>query len=279
VRAVRRAGLAAVAALALGGAPAGAQHPAARGADGACRDATGITVVVDRTHFGGTVEVRCARQPVSSGIDALQRAGFTVTGTAQFPGLLCRIDGDPAADPCRGAPPASAYWGYWHAPRGGSWTYSTTGAGSRTPPPGSVEGWAFGARAEPGVGPPARPAPASATTVPPPPAAGVEEPSGPPAAGEPAPGGSAPASTTPTVSNPAGRTTSSTGATLDGDSPAAGEDRESALPAAGTAVAGGSGRAGGGSPAGALAALALVVAAVVGGLVLRRRRVGHGAGG
>ena len=73
-------------------------------------------------------------------------------GTTQFPGLLCRINGEPASDPCHGAPPPDAYWGYWHAPRGGSWTYSSSGAGSRVPPAGSVEGWSFGDRDEPGIG-------------------------------------------------------------------------------------------------------------------------------
>ena len=93
-------------------------------------------------------------------------AGFTFAGTTQFPGLLCRINGEPASDPCHGAPPPDAYWGYWHAPRGGSWTYSSSGAGSRVPPAGSVEGWSFGDRDEPGMAPPA-PATTSTTTRPP----------------------------------------------------------------------------------------------------------------
>ena len=101
-----------------------------------------------------------------SGFDALTRAGFTFAGTTQFPGLLCRINGEPASDPCHGAPPPDAYWGYWHAPRGGSWTYSTSGAGSRVPPAGSVEGWSFGDRDEPGMAPPA-PATTPTTTRPP----------------------------------------------------------------------------------------------------------------
>ena len=129
--------------------------PAPAALAGACTDATGITVVVDFSAFGDGVVVRCAPQPVRSGFDALTRAGFTFAGTTQFPGLLCRINGEPASDPCHGAPPPNAYWGYWHAPRGGSWTYSTSGAGSRVPPAGSVEGWSFGDRDEPGMAPPA----------------------------------------------------------------------------------------------------------------------------
>ena len=133
---------------------------------GACTDTTGITVVVDLSAFGDGVVVRCAPQPVRLGFDALTRAGFTFAGTTQFPGLLCRINGEPASDPCHGAPPPDAYWGYWHAPRGGSWTYSSSGAGSRVPPAGSVEGWSFGDRDEPGMAPPA-PATTSTTARPP----------------------------------------------------------------------------------------------------------------
>ena len=164
----RRAALAfALAIVALGPvaatAPTSSASPA-MGSPGACTDSTGITVVVDASAFGKGVQVRCAPQPVRTGLEALSRAGFTFSGTTQFPGLLCRIDDEPASDPCQGAPPADAYWAYWHAPRGGSWSYSTSGAGSRVPPPGSVEGWAFGQKDQPGVGPP-DPLPSPPTTT------------------------------------------------------------------------------------------------------------------
>ena len=89
--------------------------------------------------------MRCASGPVSSGLDALDDAGISWEGTQRFPGIVCRIAGQPTAatEPCGNTPPASAYWSYWVAPRGGSWCYSKVGAGSRTPPPGSVEGWSF----------------------------------------------------------------------------------------------------------------------------------------
>ena len=112
---VQRVGFAlAGALLALGPSPA-AVHAAPSApptsAGGACTDSTGITVVVDFTRFGGGVEVRCATQPVRSGFEALTRAGFAYQGTARFPGLLCRIDGEPATDPCQGAPPPNALLG------------------------------------------------------------------------------------------------------------------------------------------------------------------------
>src|SRR5262249_3910487 len=87
-------------------------------------------------------------------------AGFGYTFVPRQPGFVCQIDGLP--DPCNGAP-ATAYWAYWHGQPGGSWTYSNEGAGSYTPPPGSVEGWAFGARQQPGTPHPPRPAPGPTT--------------------------------------------------------------------------------------------------------------------
>jgi hypothetical protein len=51
-------------------------------------------------------------------------------------------------------PPTTKYWSYWHAARGGKWTYATTGAGSYNPKPGTVEGWAYGAGKPPTVAPP-----------------------------------------------------------------------------------------------------------------------------
>ncbi|WBB80390.1 hypothetical protein O7606_03140 [Micromonospora sp. WMMD882] len=126
--------------------------PAAQAA--ACTGATGVTVVVDFAALGGGVQVACAPGDPATGLAALQTAGFTVTGTSRW-GLafVCRINGKPTAatDPCVNTPPVTAYWSYWHAPAGGAWSYSSSGAGSYNPAPGSVEGWAFGAGAPPSV--------------------------------------------------------------------------------------------------------------------------------
>jgi hypothetical protein len=122
-----------------------------------CVGESGVTVVVDFTAFGGGVEIRCAPGDPATGLQALQDAGFQITGTQRW-GLafVCRIDGlpTPAVEPCVTTPPASAYWSYWHAPAGGTWSYSTLGAISHDPAPGTVEGWAFGAGS-----PPSTPAP------------------------------------------------------------------------------------------------------------------------
>ncbi|MGQ0434762.1 MAG: hypothetical protein ACT452_20425 [Microthrixaceae bacterium] len=115
-------------------------------AAGPCADTEGVTVVVDFGTLAGGTQTRCAPEPVSSGFDALTRAGFTYAGTARFPGLLCRIDDKPSPeqDACQNAPSPKYYWAYWTASSpGGAWTYSDMGAGNRDPAPGSVEGWAF----------------------------------------------------------------------------------------------------------------------------------------
>ncbi|GIG67478.1 hypothetical protein [Phytomonospora endophytica] len=134
-----------------------AADPAARPAQAAgCSGTTGVTVVVDFTAFGGSVERRCALGDPATGIAALQGASFTVTGTSRW-GLafVCRLDGLPtaAAEACVNTPPTSAYWSYWHGTPGSAWTYSTSGASAYNPAPGSVEGWAFGSGAQPTVAP------------------------------------------------------------------------------------------------------------------------------
>mgnify|MGYP006976762659 CR=1 FL=1 len=133
-------------------------EPAPRAAHAsACSGTFGVTVVVDFTAFGGGVQVECAPGDPASGLEALQDAGFTVTGTKRW-GLafVCRIDGlpTPATEPCINTPPATAYWSYWHAPSGGSWSYSSSGASSYDPAPGTVEGWSFGAGSAPSTPPP-----------------------------------------------------------------------------------------------------------------------------
>ena len=113
--------------------------------DGPCLDHTGVTVVVDFQELGGGVNVRCAPGPVRSGLGALDAAGVSWEGTLRFADFVCRIAGQPgaASEPCGNTPPATAYWGYWLAPRGGNWCYSILGPANRTPPAGTVEGWSF----------------------------------------------------------------------------------------------------------------------------------------
>ncbi len=156
--------------------------PAGAWTDGACADATGVTVVVDFHQLGGGEVVRCAPGVVTSGFGALAGAGFAQREALRSSGFLCRIGLDevglkPADDPCVDPSPANAYWSYWHADRGGSWVYGDLGAANRTPPAGSVEGWSFAQDASssnlprPGIDPPpltvttSLPRPAAPTTT------------------------------------------------------------------------------------------------------------------
>lgn len=138
--------IAAVATIALSVGPVGA----AGAQDGvtidgeACTDGVGVTVVVDFQELGDdTVVVRCAADAPTDGFAALDAAGVPYRTTVTFPGFLCRLFDEPSTDPCDTTSPADAYWSYWLAPAGGEWCYSNKGAGNRTPPPGSVEGWSF----------------------------------------------------------------------------------------------------------------------------------------
>ena len=123
------------------------------GTAGACSGTTGVTVTVDFTSFGGVEQTRCAAGAQSSGVAALQNAGFTPAGTSKY-GLafVCRINNLPSttAQACVNTPPATAYWAYYHALSGATtWSYSSSGASSYVPPAGSIDAWAFGNGATP----------------------------------------------------------------------------------------------------------------------------------
>jgi hypothetical protein len=135
-------------AVLAGGAATAAGAPAPAHAEQRC---DGVWVVVDATALGGPLTTRCAEGDPSTGLAALEAAGHRYAFVPRVPGMVCTIDQRP--DPCNGAP-ADAYWSYWHAEEGGSWTYASRGAGDRNPEPGTVEGWAFGAGGQPGTSPP-----------------------------------------------------------------------------------------------------------------------------
>lgn len=141
--------------------------PTAPAAASTCSSASGVNVIVD---FGGSIKTGCAAGDPASAWAALQAAGFSVEGTQRFPTtFVCRIDGfpAPAQEACIQTPPASAYWALWSAPAGGSWSYSTQGAATLNPAPGTAIGLAFGAGASPGMAPPAPTQPTTSTTRPP----------------------------------------------------------------------------------------------------------------
>ena len=153
-RLLRRSG---IAALVIGAALTGwTVDDAGAWSDGSCPTSSGVTVVIDFHELGGGVHVRCATGAVTSGFEALRQAGIDYQSAVRFPGFLCKIAGKPANDPCVNTSPVSAYWSYWLAPRGGQWCYSNFGAGNRTPPQGTVEGWSFSMDTTGATAPPPR---------------------------------------------------------------------------------------------------------------------------
>jgi hypothetical protein len=120
------------------------QHCPARGA-GQAR----VAIVVDKSQLPGgssTPSVTCVVVAQgASGVTALAaRAARLGTPAPRYnsSGLLCAIDGVPAAPAC-GTPSSGGfdYWSYWIG--GPSWTYANIGPASRAMIDGTVEGWRF----------------------------------------------------------------------------------------------------------------------------------------
>jgi hypothetical protein len=153
----------AVGAPAVGGASVAGAAPA-------CSATAGVTVIVDFTHFpGGRIERGCAPGHPADALTALHTAGFTTAGTAQYgDAFLCRIDGlpTPAQDACAVTPPATAYWAFWHARSSDAkWTYASVSVIDYRPAAGSIEAFAFGSHAQPGISPAAALPPPPPTTT------------------------------------------------------------------------------------------------------------------
>ena len=133
----------------------------------ACSGTSGVTVVVDT---GSSISTTCASGDPSTALKALTAVGYSVTYPQQYPGsVVCRINGYPESDPCVRMPPGDAYWAFFHAKRGGSWVYSSSGVATYNPAPGTVVGFRFGSGQQPRIAPPAptkTSAPAPTTTKP-----------------------------------------------------------------------------------------------------------------
>lgn len=296
-RVVRGVAIAAIVALHLVAPPAaGAASAAGAAANGPCPGTTGVTVVVDFRELGGGIVVRCAPGSPGSGFAALEQAGFAATPPLRTPGFVCRLDGKPSAatEACVGTPPTTAYWSYWRAPRGGSWSYSPNGA---LGPPAEVEGWSFSLdRAAsdvppPGISPPGRVVPTTAPprvapTSPPPPVAVAGASTTPPAAtpGGPAAGAAttSPATALPTTTALAdgSATTTADPATTDGaaapTTSIAGIDERERVEVAAANSGDGTRADEGAGPGGALVAMVLVAALAAGALLRTRRRTDVG---
>lgn len=201
----------ALAAAVLGTAAAGPLTLGLAGpaASATCADAGGVSVVVDFKGLGGGVQSVCDVDSGGQKASALFTGnGHELTYAQRTPGFVCRVDAEPASDPCVNTSPANAYWGLWWSDgANGKWTYSTLGAASLTIPDGGSVAFAWDGvegSAAPGVAPPrhaATPAPTpSSTPEPTPEPTRKPTPSPDPATPVPTPGGSPTPSVTPTVS-------------------------------------------------------------------------------
>jgi hypothetical protein len=148
-------GVVAVAVLLGSAAWAGLPAQAAPRPVAGCTTATGATVIVDFSHWGGPLLRACGSTP-TSGYTLLNQGGWHTSGTEHDgPGFVCRIGytgfrhgaqyPTPAEQACVNTPPASAYWTYWvAAPGQDTWSYSQVGAVSYHPAAGSISLWVFG---------------------------------------------------------------------------------------------------------------------------------------
>lgn len=274
--------------------PAAARSAPAVATEGPCPTTTqGVTVVVDFHGIGGRGAVtRCSPGSPGTGFVALREAGFTITPAATNLAFLCRIDGlpTPQDDPCQVPSPATAYWSYWTADRGGSWGYQSEGGATRKPRVGGVEGWSFSRSSSeataqaPGIAPPAKP---TTTTTARPATTVTTRPTGGPGP-TPAPT-TAPTADPPTSRRPSGDRTTTTALDRDGPddgsaadggdgpAPTSEDGTPPSTPTGGDEAAAGTvdarDREGGGSPLGAIVAGA-GVALLLGtaGVAARRRR-------
>jgi hypothetical protein len=136
----------------------------------ACSAQSGVTVIVDFTHFGGNIERGCDPGAPATALDAMHTAGFAVAGTARYgDAFVCRIDGRPSPkhEACTDTPPASSSWAFYFArSTDRAWTYSAAGVLSYRPAAGTLIAFAFGNYAKPGVLPSGATVTTTTTTAP-----------------------------------------------------------------------------------------------------------------
>ncbi len=135
----------------------------AAGRSGGCTgaDTGAVTVVVDFQALGGGTATYCASGLAAgaTGLTALAAVGLSTQGTTHDgASFICRLAGA-YQENCVNTPPASAYWTYWSARQGGSWSYSSKG-GNQPVDLGGYIGFSFALGKGPGQAPPPRVAPA-----------------------------------------------------------------------------------------------------------------------
>ena len=116
----------------------------------ACTRGTGVTVVVQGQGLNSTT---CVSNPPRTAWEIFE-VHHSLQRVASQPGFVCRIDSRPDIG-CGTTPPSNAYWGLYWAHSGGSWSYSTSGAGSLRPNTGDWIAFVFqdGGRRSPSMTP------------------------------------------------------------------------------------------------------------------------------
>jgi hypothetical protein len=252
----------------------------------ACTTTSGVTVIVDFTHFsGGKIERGCAPGQPANGLIALHAAGFATAGTVQYgDAFVCRIDGlpTPKQDACAVTPSPSAFWAYWTAkPSDSAWTYSALGVLDFHPKPGTIEAFAFGNHAQPGVAPSAAiptttttttaappttpPTPITAATLPPPTAPALATTTNPPVVAR---GPTTTAAKTPKAKP---TTTTATTATTAGSSDAH-ASTSTTVAMVERSASGPTPHSGSGSPTGTILAVVIVGGLAIGAFAFTRAR-------
>jgi len=105
-----------------------------------------VVIVVDATDFGGGSSATCLVVPTgTTGSQLLARRSAELgTGSVRYgsSGLLCAIDGLPAAGCGDHNAGGFDYWGYFNAPSG-SWVYGNINPFTRRLSDGDIEGWRY----------------------------------------------------------------------------------------------------------------------------------------
>ncbi|BDV31665.1 hypothetical protein [Microbacterium terricola] len=149
--------LAATALLALslsacaGGAAPAASSPSGTPEASAPADCAGVTVIIDASAIDGDSSASCVATDAAIGAaDALAQADVTTEGTEEYGDqVVCRVNGEPAADlalpaedgseyfeECASMPAAFAYWSLWVQSDGGEWGYAQEGLSTLQLQPG-----------------------------------------------------------------------------------------------------------------------------------------------
>ena len=156
----RRVAAAGVLALTLGACSVAPAASPATSHDGYCTtaDHNAVTVIIDYGDLGPAPTIGCAVDlpEGATGLDALVALHVAVTEVTRTPQFVCRINNYPALDQvvaipgkpaytedCVATPPQAAYWTYWSATEGGTWTYSLQGYALHEVTIGGFEGYSF----------------------------------------------------------------------------------------------------------------------------------------